>query len=68
MPLGAPLDLTGTLLRDGRRLILTMSDGGEWIVAPPLFTRIEHVLGQRVRVTGIRGGFNLIDASRLDRR
>lgn len=66
VPLGAPLDLTGILLRDGRQLMLAVSDGGQWMVAPPLFARVESLLGQRVRVKGVRGGFNLIDASRLD--
>jgi hypothetical protein len=63
---GVPLDLTGTLLRDGRRLLLAVSGGGEWIVDPPLFANGRRLIGKRVRVVGVRGGFNLVDAHRLE--
>lgn len=68
MPHGAPVDLTGTLLRDGRRLVLAVSGGGEWIIDPPLFAGAHRLIGKRVRVIGVRGGFNLVDAHRLEAR
>lgn len=66
MPLGGRLDLSGLLLRDGDRLTLRIAGGGEWIIDPPLFARTRQLVGQRVRVVGTRGGFNLVNADDID--
>ena len=63
MPLGAPVDETGLVLQDGPRIILRVDDGGEWQL--DLRSRHGRPLGRRVRVQGMRSGFNLIDVDEL---
>ncbi len=65
MPIGKFHLEEGLLLRQRGRLILQRDDGGFWILdAGP---DAENLLGLRVRVEGIRSGFNSIDASRVVR-
>lgn len=63
MPLGSSHDETGLLLREGRFLILRRDDGGRWrLDADP---DAEKLLGRRVRVEGVRSGFDLLDVRRI---
>jgi hypothetical protein len=64
MPLGAWIDETGLVLKDGHRTILRVDDGGEWQL--DLRWRHGDPVGTRVRVQGKRSGFNLIDVEKLD--
>jgi hypothetical protein len=64
MPRGASVDETGLLLRD-RGLILRRDDGGTWrldVRRLPV-----DLLGARVRIIGIRSGFDLVDVHRIER-
>jgi hypothetical protein len=64
MPIGDKVEETGLVLRDGRRIILRVDDGGEWELDLRRFR--PDMLGRRMHVTGQRSGFNLIDVDRID--
>ncbi len=65
MPIGKFHSEEGLLLRQRGRLILQRDDGGFWTLdADP---DAEDLLGLRVRVEGIRSGFNSLDVSRVVR-
>lgn len=49
---------TGILLTERGRLVLARDDGGIWLLDAGWRTR-RH-LGRRVRITGIRDGFDLL--------
>jgi hypothetical protein len=65
MPIGSKHDETGLLLREGQFLILQRDVGGRWRLSADLGT--ERMLGQRVRIQGIRSGFDLLDVTRIER-
>jgi hypothetical protein len=54
----------GILLKQRGRAILQRDDGGFWILETE---EAEPLLGLRVRVEGIRSGFNSLDVSRMVR-
>ena len=58
MPCGTRHELDGLLLRDQHVISLRADDGGEWRLDEPL--RAERLIGQRVHVTGVRDGFDLL--------
>ena len=59
MPLGSRHREEGMLLREGAWLILQRDDGGRWrLNGDP---GLEKYLGLRVRIEGIRSGFDLIE-------
>ncbi len=63
MPSGSFHAEEGLLLRQRGGLILQRDDGGRWrLDADP---DVERMLGQRVRVEGIRSGFDLLEVSRV---
>ncbi len=64
MPIGKFHSEEGLLLRQRGRIILQQDGGGFWIleVDEPL-----DLLGLRVRVEGIRSGFNSLEVSRIVR-
>lgn len=65
MPLGSRHDEAGLLLREGGALILQRDDGGRWrLDADPAS---EALLGKRVRVIGVRSGFDLLDVATIER-
>lgn len=63
MPIGKFYAEEGLLLRQRGRLILQRDDGGFWILETD--PGAEHMLGQRVRVEGVRSGFNALDVGRI---
>lgn len=65
MPRWTPIDLTGLLLRDGDRLALRPDGGGEWRLDAG--GKYAALVGQRVRVTGVRAGFDLVDVKTMVR-
>lgn len=65
MPLGSRHDETGLLLREGDALILRRDDGGRWRLDADRCS--EALLGTRVRVTGTRSGFDLLDVALIER-
>lgn len=63
MPKGTREELTGLLLAGNIYPVLRMADGGEWRL--DINQRYRHFLGQRVRVTGLRSGFDLLDVQSI---
>lgn len=64
MPLGSIHDETGLLLREKGWLILRRDDGGRWRLE---VDGAEHMFGQRVRVEGVRSGFDELTVRRITR-
>lgn len=62
IPRGTAHKPVGLLLRHGASLILRVDDGGEWRLDAP--ARAGKSVGRRVRVTGVREGFDLLAISR----
>ena len=65
MPRGTAHTLTGILLENGLYPILRVDDGGEWRL--DISGRYRSLLGLRVRVSGTRSGFDMLDVNRIDR-
>lgn len=63
MPIGSPADETGVLLLDAGCLKLRRDDGGTWRLDADLDA--VAFLGARVRVTGFRSGFDLLDVTSI---
>jgi hypothetical protein len=63
MPLGRFYMEEGLLLQQSGRLVLQRDDGGFWILEVD-FTA-ERLLGRRVRIEGVRSGFNALEVTRL---
>lgn len=53
----------GLLLRQRGDLILQRDDGGRWRLDGD--AEAERMLGRRVRVEGIRSGFDLLEVTRI---
>jgi hypothetical protein len=64
MPRGEPLDLIGVLLGEGPYPPLRMADGAEWRL--DISGRYRRLLEQRVRITGRRSEFDMIDVDRIE--
>lgn len=64
MPQGSRHCETGLLLRGDLGLVLRLDDGGEWQLDAP--GRARRYIGQRVRIEGIRDGFNLLAVTKLE--
>ena len=64
MPHGSHHDETGWLNEDNRRLLLRRDAGGSWQLDAP--AKAWRFVGQRVRVTGIRAEFNLLEVTSID--
>ncbi len=63
VPLGTFHVEDGLLLRQRGGLILQRDDGGRWrLTTEP---DAEQHLGRRVRVEGVRSGFDMLDVSRI---
>lgn len=65
MPLGTKHDESGVMLAERGQIFLQRDDGGRW----RLETRkpISHLVGQRVRVKGVRDAFDILAASSIVR-
>jgi hypothetical protein len=63
MPLGRFYMEEGLLLQQSGRLVLQRDDGGFWILEVDLTA--ERLLGRRVRIEGVRSGFNALEVTRL---
>lgn len=64
MPRGSEHDLTGILLEKGFYPILRMPGGGEWRL--DITKRHKHLFGTRVRVVGVRDGFDLLAVQKIE--
>lgn len=64
MPMGARHEVEGLLLEDHGRLALDVRDGGTWRLDAGW--RARRLLGRRVRVIGIRDGFDLLAVQRIE--
>jgi len=62
VPLGSLHDEAGLLLHEKNWLILRRDDGGRWRLD---VDGVEHMLGQRVRVEGVRSGFDELTVRRI---
>lgn len=58
MPKGTRHELTGQLVEGTFYPVLRVADGGEWRLEITKSWR--HLLGQRVIITGVRDGFDLV--------
>lgn len=69
MPRGTRHELTGILLRRGRDHVLEIAGGGTWRLDLGLRAawRARDLVGLRVRVTGVRDGFDLLAVDGIDR-
>jgi hypothetical protein len=65
MPLGSRHDDAGVLLREHGQLILQRDDGGRWRLNAD--AAADAMLGGRVRVEGIRSGFDVLDVAHIAR-
>ncbi|MBX9846767.1 MAG: hypothetical protein K2Z80_33650 [Xanthobacteraceae bacterium] len=65
MPQGTRHVLTGLLLEHRGGLVLNVEDGGTWRLDVGRSAR--RLLGERVRVEGMRDGFDLLAVKRIDR-
>ena len=68
MPMGSLHDETGLLLTEGRSTILQRDAGGRWRLdlGWRCGLRARRLLGRRVRVVGVRDGFDLLAAERVE--
>lgn len=65
VPVGSPANETGLLLKEAGKLVLRRADGGVWRLDADRTALA--MLGLRVRVFGVRSGFDLIDVARIER-
>lgn len=63
MPLGSHHEIEGLLLRRGRLHSLHPDGGGTWRLDAP--RAADRLAGQRVRVRGVRSGFDLLDVTAI---
>lgn len=64
MPLGAAYEESGLLLREGRGLVLCPDAGGTWRLDAS--REAGKLIGRRVRVRGLRAGFDLLDVQSIE--
>ena len=65
MPMGTRHEVVGLLLEDRGQLALDVEGGGTWRLDAGWKAR--RLLGRRVRVTGIRDGFDLLAVETIER-
>ncbi len=59
MPLGTKHTLVGRVLAGNRFPVLRVDGGGQWRLDLP--TKFQSLIGRRVRVTGVRSEFDMLD-------
>ncbi|WP_394437583.1 DUF5818 domain-containing protein [Sphingobium naphthae] len=64
MPRGALHEEEGILLDQGIYPVLKIDEGGRWRLDTSC--RYRHLVGQRVRVVGVRVDFDMLDVRRVD--
>ena len=64
MPRGSHHDETGWLNEDNRRLMLRRDAGGRWQLDAP--ANVWKFVGRRVRVTGVRAEFDLLEVTSIE--
>lgn len=64
MPIGSKHDETGLLLKDAHNLVLDRDAGGCWRLDST--RKALRLVGRRVRVQGIRDGFDLLAVTRIE--
>lgn len=65
MPRGTHHEITGTLLEQRGELVLDVAGGGTWRLDAGWKAR--RLLGMRVKVLGVRDGFDLLAVEHLER-
>lgn len=65
MPRGTHHTLEGLLAYEGRDLALFLDDGGRWRLDP--IRGLSKLVGLRVRISGMRSDFDLIDVEQFER-
>jgi hypothetical protein len=63
VPIRSNYDECGLLLREASCLILRRDDGGRWRLEAD--GDAEKLVGQRVRVMGVRSGFDILEVRRI---
>ena len=64
LPIGTLHEETGWLAREGSWLVLMRDAGGRWRL--DTIGRHDRLIGKRVRVSGIRGDYDILDVKRID--
>ena len=64
MPRGTQHTETGLLLEDAPLLVLDRDGGGRWRLDAP--QSAAKLVGQRVRLTGVRDGFDLLAVETIE--
>lgn len=64
MPRGTHHELEGLMLAGTLYPVLRVDGGGQWRLDLP--SRYRKLIGRRVRVTGTRSGFDLLDVERAE--
>jgi hypothetical protein len=64
MPRGSRHVETGVLLEGPHGLVLRRDEGGEWQLDAPFSAR--RLVGRRVRVEGVRDGFDLLAVTAIE--
>ena len=65
MPIGTRHEIVGLLLEDRSGLIVEVDGGGTWRLDAG--RRARSLLGQRVKVVGVRDGFDLLAVKTIAR-
>lgn len=63
MSIGSTHDEVGVIEVEAGELVLRRDDGGRWRLDAPV--RADLYLGQRMRVRGMRSGFDLLDVTAI---
>lgn len=65
MPMGTRHEIVGLLLEDRSELVVEVDGGGTWRIDAGW--RARRLLGQRVKVVGVRDGFDLLAVETIAR-
>lgn len=65
MPMGTRHTIEGMLMREGRDLAIFPDGGGRWRLDP--IRGLAKQAGLRVRITGVRSDFDMLDVERFEK-
>ena len=65
MPMGTRHTIEGMLMWEGRSLAIFSDGGGRWRLDP--IRGLAKLAGLRVRITGVRSDFDMLDVERFEK-